>query len=571
MRVSLVGYFCVLAWFITAPAHAHERALWVWGMADAIVLDAGGHDRDDFYSFLAAPHGDPEARISRIYMCLPPSLIAGCPDRIRDFIADAHSRGLKVEQLTGDPLWALTATNPATGQPYNQPATDELETVLAYNRSVPVHERFDGIQYDVEPYLLTHEKGSPYEWGNPSDLPIIWTQYIDSLTLWMNRVREHNAEEKAAFILGAAIPRWWDPGIGDVADHRPVQDLVDYIAVMNYNTRVGGAVGDLLSELEYAEDPNGDGDRSDARTNSVYSGIESIDITWKEDCECSCETMYMHTASFFKKGLTALEEQVDELETAYLNTNRPQDFYHSMAGVALHYYEDIANGEVAYRNLSMGVPRNHAPAVRLLHPAGGEFLQGTESMVYTAIDSDGDALTVTVSISGDSGQSWTDLPALDADGNPMDENDGLYRLDTAPLPIGTGYLVRVTATENRENGITGLDRSDSAFSVVAEKTDDQPPSTAGVEIVSDSAIAHPVGKVLIQWTPFEDEGVGVAGYYYSLGNSRQSGERALHPQFVRIPPCRPGRRPNRAGLGGRPGAGMSRRPSPHHPAMRRPG
>lgn len=36
-----------------------------------------------------------------------------------------------------------------------------------------------------------------------------------------------------AVVFGVAIPFWWQSGIGLIADHEKVQNIVDYIAIMN--------------------------------------------------------------------------------------------------------------------------------------------------------------------------------------------------------------------------------------------------------------------------------------------------------------------------------------------------
>lgn len=141
-----------------------NRALWVWSMADRIVMK--NQDRLDFFSFLATPHGNPNAAINVVFMSITKDVIDHHPASVRDFLLDAHSRGVQVDFLIGDPLWALTLEDPATMKPFNQPSIDLLDKILAFQADTdnPL-ERFDGFQQDTEPYLFAPQTGPPLVLG----------------------------------------------------------------------------------------------------------------------------------------------------------------------------------------------------------------------------------------------------------------------------------------------------------------------------------------------------------------------------------------------------------------------
>ncbi len=64
----------------------------------------------------------------------------------RSFIATAHRAGVRVEALDGAPEYAVR-------QNHSLPLA-VVDSVIAYNRESRPEERFDGIHFDNEPYLL---------------------------------------------------------------------------------------------------------------------------------------------------------------------------------------------------------------------------------------------------------------------------------------------------------------------------------------------------------------------------------------------------------------------------------
>ena len=506
---------------LTMGAYAADRALWVWGMSHEIVNDDRPEDRNDFYSFVAAPHGNTNAAIRTIFLCADHGVVTNYPTRLQEFIADAHSRGLKIEYLTGAPLWALTITNPVTGDPYHIPGTHELIDVLQYNATARPEERFDGIQYDVEPYLLRRENGHPYDWGNPDDCALIWEQYITMLKRWQAMCDEHNEATNDDVRFGVAIPRWWDAEEAPPANHETVQDIVDYVAIMAYDTRGWNAIDHSRSEMNYAEGRSMDEDTTNrvVKPDSVYLGLETIDVTWKERCDPSFyDYLFMHSSSFFKKGNESLEELVRDIENEFHRTGDEYKDYESYAGVAIHYYEDARAGELAYRNLGMLAHTPHAPVVYLDYPCGGEILAGKQTLRSRIYDEDGDALTVTWSASTNDGVSWFDISET---------------IDVSIWDPGS-YLFRVDVVEDKTNGLHAFDVSDAPIQIVSEQLDTHAPYKVS-NVHADSTYPYPVDEIRIRWDATNDEGpegvAGVLGYYYStnevLDLSRARFTRAL--------------------------------------------
>jgi hypothetical protein len=83
----------------------------------------------------------------------------------------------------------------------------------------------------------------------------------------------------------------------------------------------------------------------------------------------------------------------------------------------------------------------HAPQIQVTSPKGGEaWPQGAQRKLrWTASDQDGDALTYFVDATSDDGKTW--LPIA------VDLTKTEYILDTSSFDVGTGYLLRVRASD----------------------------------------------------------------------------------------------------------------------------
>ncbi len=533
---SVIIFICALS-VATITAGANERAMWVWSMAAKIVINANENDRADFYSFAAAPHGNAANAITTVFMTIGLELLENHPDRVREFIADSHSRGLRIEYLDGDPLWALTEIDSVTEMPYNNPATTILNKVIAYNNGCANdEERFDGIQFDVEPYLMDRDEGHPYSWDG--DQSSIWDQYIASLHYWQNLVNVHNNNATPADNLrfGVVIPFWWDSDNAKVlpqVSHKAVQDIVDYIAILAYDHRYDVATGLIPNvldfvrhELEYAEDPDNNDSTPDTKANSVYVGLEAIEVNWKErSSETFSRYFFTHSISFFAQTNAAMETIVDAIINDYENGSVPANNFASFAGTAHHYYEDIANGETAYRSLRTSPTQNtsnHAPYCLLINPSGGEIFSGTEIISYRVYDPDGDALAIRISVSSDGGATWQPLPDPDANNNAMSDNDGSYAWDLSNLtnhtPLNT-CRIKLEACETGSGGLTGFDVSDYNFTIAATKTDTVPPGAGGASL---SVVGtYPLKRFSLNWKGFTDD-TAIKGYYYSLHDKNEA-------------------------------------------------
>lgn len=294
-RAAAVTLLCATAGttiVVPASAASRPRALWVWDTAD-IRHDPAA--RREFFTFLAAPHGSPDRAITTLFFSgLSETDLAkpGVADEMRAFLKEAHRRRLHVEFLCGDASWAQAK--------HRSEALAYLQSVLTFNKASASDSRFDGFQFDVEPYLLK-------EWPNPE----LRGNYLALLSEARDMIRA----SKSRLVLGAAIPRFFGLKTAEFLD-RPVLDRLDYVALMDYVDSAERFVNDAGEIVGYA-----------GRTGKyVWLGAETQEL--KEE----------PTATFFALGKAAMEQAFAAAAGRYKNAP-------GFKGVAVHHwnsYRDFA-------------------------------------------------------------------------------------------------------------------------------------------------------------------------------------------------------------------------------------
>lgn len=152
-----------------------------------------------------------------------------------DFLSAAHMHGLRVEALSGDPTWAA-------GSQHRQ-ALAAVRAVLSYNATMTPDARFDGLHFDVEPYLLLGFSLPDYQ-------KQILEQYLDMVAQCRDAAREGHLD------LTCDIPWWFFPltaearqqftvrfGGKDETVGEHVTDLLSSITIMDYRNEADGAGG----------------------------------------------------------------------------------------------------------------------------------------------------------------------------------------------------------------------------------------------------------------------------------------------------------------------------------------
>ena len=227
-----------------APAErAAARAIWTWEAATYAMLESPPM-ADEALDFLQ------RKRITVVYLYADAyqrrNLVAGQPQLYRIFIRNAHARGIRVYALLGS--WYLSTERYVLPR-HQRKAVTMLQRVLDYNAASAPAERFDGVNYDIEPHLLD-------EWEDSTRLRLLHG-FLD-MTAAMLEARRKSGQ---ALDIGPAMPFWWDTislewrGVRKpVSEH--VADLTDYIALMDYRNRAEGRdsiLSHAQDEMEYAD------------------------------------------------------------------------------------------------------------------------------------------------------------------------------------------------------------------------------------------------------------------------------------------------------------------------------
>lgn len=239
----VLALFLLLGTARAQQAHAPSRAVWTW--------------EEDSYAMLESKQVAEEALtfmqrkgINIIYLYADAfekrNLIESQPQLYRDFISAAHKRGIQTYALLGS--WYLHTERYVLPK-YRRTANAMTQRVLDYNAAAAPEQRFDGINYDIEPHLLD-------EWEDATR-PRLLRGFLE-LTAAMMEAKRKSGQ---TLLIGPAMPFWWD-GITlewhgkrkTVAEH--VTDMTDYVALMDYRNFAEGRdsiLSHAQAEMQYAK------------------------------------------------------------------------------------------------------------------------------------------------------------------------------------------------------------------------------------------------------------------------------------------------------------------------------
>lgn len=242
-----------------APAEAKSKpkAMWLWETSRLI------HNPTEVSSLIALCRRE---QITDLFLQLPYRAnqingewrIQWDEEAFRILLAALHRAKLRVEALDGDPSLALATSHDRV--------LAAIKSIFHYNQRVKVAERWDGLRYDNEAYLLPQ-----FTRGNKQN---ILRQYLNLLQKMRKLINS------TSLTLGADIPFWfdtrnnWQEPAAEL-DGRPfsehIIDLVDNVAIMDYRTQAYGPDGIIAhawDELEYAN----------RRGKKVFVGVETVDL-----------------------------------------------------------------------------------------------------------------------------------------------------------------------------------------------------------------------------------------------------------------------------------------------------
>lgn len=205
-----------------SPKIQSVRALSLTDEAKNTVLDK--IKQADFFAFAKAPHGNAGARVNRI------SLNAEAFDftsktqtaALRAFLKKAHEAGMTVEFLTGKDYWVQDSSGFTS-------AMKRCDRLMAFNAgSASGAETFDGMHYDIRPYLLGEWRNNTSA-GKDEFNDKYEKNYIKILTSCNEKL------QPAGLSLNVSVPTWYAHQVHDIwtpltASNSPV----DMITVLNF-------------------------------------------------------------------------------------------------------------------------------------------------------------------------------------------------------------------------------------------------------------------------------------------------------------------------------------------------
>lgn len=131
---------------------------------------------------------------------------------LAEFIKNAHARKIEVWIVTGDPAFALLSEAPALSK--------LISAYSDYNTSADENAKIDGLQLDIEPYLLKGYKLDVSGWlGN----------YVSAVSSAYNQAN--------GLPIDIVLPFWFDPENGPTLEAlKRLAPLISSITVMDYRT-----------------------------------------------------------------------------------------------------------------------------------------------------------------------------------------------------------------------------------------------------------------------------------------------------------------------------------------------
>jgi hypothetical protein len=269
-----------------------EQALYVWGEADTIL---GSSSEADLLIQFAK-----DREINTFFFYTSESRLSNNPEQFRNFIAKAHSNDLHVHALNGNATWTTNHQTP----------TNYVNGILNYNSDSQNNEKFEGIHLDVEPYgLNSWEKGLTLV-QSPVNSNLA-TQYLQLLS----SIRNIILASGETITFGVDIPFWFDDsgfeltyGGNTKLLSSQVQDLTDFVTIMDYTDDYNNAIAWAISEVYYGN------------TTGKYV-VVAFETMKLDNCD----------STFNEEGATALKNAIHQVSNAFSGNS-------SFKGFAIHHY-----------------------------------------------------------------------------------------------------------------------------------------------------------------------------------------------------------------------------------------
>jgi len=287
---------------IREPRSQVPRKLWVWN-TDALLRDKQAAET---LFDCCTEQGIDEVWVQLVYAFdelatgnsdSAPTVSIQLRPELGDFLRRAHARGIRVHALDGAAHYSQRT--------HHWIPLAVVDGVIAFNRLNAPEERFDGVHFDNEPYLLVG-------WIDPVLREEILLEFLELNAECQRRIRANSSMQ-----FGIDIPFWWQEmdvasgrAIGEVEFRGKRQaasfhclEMLDNVGVMNYRDTADGADGMIAhgrTLLAFA-------DRVDRAT--VFMGVE----TFQSPPTTVCFAVGLPRAAFF----SALRDSAKTLARNY--------------------------------------------------------------------------------------------------------------------------------------------------------------------------------------------------------------------------------------------------------------
>jgi hypothetical protein len=269
--------------------------MWIWH-TEGLLSDKGR--RESLFRFCK------EKNIAELFLQLILSYCSSSiiehPSKLRLFLREATSFGIRVHALDGHPSFALKKNH--------QKALGMINAVLEFNKNSAPSERFYGIHLDNEPYLLDGFKARKKE---------ILASFLELKRLCAKEIRSNLA-------YGIDIPFWFKEVVG----FNPI-DICDNVGIMDYRNFAKGPGGIIECGLPYLE-------YADKKKKLIYIGVETLKLEDERKQEFSiigaAKGEALSNISFAGKTEKQFEQELKEAEKEFLK-------HPSFGGFAIHHYE----------------------------------------------------------------------------------------------------------------------------------------------------------------------------------------------------------------------------------------
>ena len=309
----------------TIPVEPGNRAIWAWYAVDFIESET---HREAFFNFLGAPHGNPEDRISTVYLYVPDEYLidATKKSRLHDFLELASGRGIAIHYLSPGNDTSNPANRWVTSTEQMLYGMNLISNVILFNQETSQsNRRFQGIHLDIEPAENSDWKTNETEY---------WLAFYNFLAWCRTEIDDYNASYPD-LTFGVDLPTYM-PNYGDDVDGDDVDGngYEDYKDVLNYV--------DVLTTMDYSDHAY---DRIEdfqygsygliRRTDPVVSYAESIGklviIGVETDNLTNRENPLPEWWTFYEAGWAPMEDELNKVEDYYADSP-------GMSGFAIHYY-----------------------------------------------------------------------------------------------------------------------------------------------------------------------------------------------------------------------------------------